>query len=75
MGHCKNCKHWSQDRNEFWELTQLRYEGENLNEHGVYGACSSDSVQWFARYDGGYNAELLTREDFGCVLWEAKADA
>lgn len=74
MGNCKDCKHWSQDRNEFWELTHLKYEGKELNEQSEYGACSSDSVKWFARYDGGYNAELLTRHDFGCVLFEARSN-
>lgn len=72
MGNCKDCKDWSQNRNEFYELWSVKVEGIDLNANGEYGGCASGSHKKLARYDGGYNGELITHAEFGCTEFKAK---
>ena len=63
---CKNCKHW---------INNWRWK----DSWGVCGLAGSDSgaadheqsLAWASGFEQ-YGAELNTREDFGCVQFEAK---
>jgi len=75
MNRCGNCKHLGEEAMAFPEgeytLAPSGYWVCNLIEHvgddHVWGSGRAHVV------DGsGYYAALRVREDFGCVLWEAK---
>lgn len=80
---CKDCKHWEREylRDKwadnptqevkkcnkvkmFWDSTDWDKEGDRrifLNDDLAFVQDGSD-----------YHAELLTKSEFGCVMWEAK---
>lgn len=65
--HCGTCRHW--DKDHFY-VRHAKHDGFGiclLSEGGMHplmrGMCSSE----------GIFGELETRETFGCVLHEAKA--
>lgn len=68
MNRCKDCKHCSVNRvtgnsaagSRPQELQCMRIEHER-----------HDDVATVVDYEG-YNAWLLVKPEFGCVLWEAK---
>jgi hypothetical protein len=78
---CASCRHWEEapDYSEPFEVRRCRAaphwqqalqwsdDGEKqelLPEHAGRLAFAADG--------SGYQAELLTRAEFGCVQWEAK---
>lgn len=69
QNRCADCREWTQDRRKATEVEGLACE--HLDE-SRYGRCMSLSPKWLARHDGGYNGELITRDDFGCTEFEAK---
>ena len=79
MGNCRDCKHWDK------QALVGRHSGYGQKLRG-YGMCSviiddygNNDIHDTAFVMGGDYAdtagELLTKPDFGCVLWEADADA
>lgn len=80
---CKDCKHWATEElidkwsdnptrevkkcrkvKMFWDSTDWDYKGKKrtfLNDDLAFVQDGSD-----------YHAELLTKAEFGCVMWEAK---
>ncbi len=75
IGHCKDCIYWSQDLDESKELRYANYteDGTYVPTPEGYGSCRA--IEWtsvvFPSYDGGYCGELITKADFGCILFEA----
>jgi hypothetical protein len=83
---CGNCRHWGEDEeredNETHRtccavphadrgtqtqyLDPKRYKGDEDYIDGILSspACVTDG--------SGYAAALMTREEFGCTLWEAR---
>lgn len=68
MNKCKDCKWWYKDYTPNYgtcmSFTAFEDNPEN-NKHPAY-------ISVWASYANDCGADLITREDFGCVLWEAK---
>lgn len=76
MNKCHNCRHWTRDPDDCWELKCESSAEDELLTLG-YGGCKAakNGALAMPRYDGGYTGTLLTHRDFGCVLWEANESA
>lgn len=62
MGNCKDCKHW--------EPREIPFVDTIDNE--IWGECTGHKPSpliWIASDD---YAEMLTKPDYGCVLFEDK---
>ena len=83
---CGTCRHWKaidysvtagRDRHTDFRVCDRVLHDAEYESSG--NACPSDTESVFdelaVTIDGsGYTAELRTKADFGCVLWEARAD-
>lgn len=65
MGNCKDCKHWKAEK---W-LGTVRDYGECTRIE--YGKESDLAWHWSGDYEYP-GPGLMTKETFGCVLFEAK---
>lgn len=74
---CKTCKHWSDP----WSVEQFTFTPSDVDEPVRWGTCTriglvdrhdhvGGDVLAFTRDASDYIADLHTRDDFGCVLWE-----
>lgn len=68
---CKECRHWVRDN--WMVLDEPRHGVCSLASEGEYyrDNAISEVIAW-AEYDGGYTGNLITRDDFGCVLFDRK---
>ena len=77
-GRCATCRHWDAEPHsenmqvhrcrrvlEWWEATSWDDDGER-----VWKPEAAD-VLAFTNDGSSYRADLLTRPEFGCVMWEA----
>lgn len=70
MGHCKDCRHW--DTEVFsWEMGYGHCRG--LEDGEPYKPLPLAYTVGISAQ--GASAKLMTAPDFGCVQWEARADA
>lgn len=67
MGNCKNCKHWHalKKRSDI-----LPNEGQCLRIKDEWG--DKARIDWDEELDAQGRVVLVTREDFGCVLFERR---
>lgn len=80
IGHCKDCLWWNSPTEETRgiELDFLSDTDKQSPRARGFGRClivDEAEAKILARYDAGYEAELLTAPDFGCVQWEAVPNA
>lgn len=64
---CENCSHWSSTDQVWGECTLLSApdRGQERKAHAQYVAAPGDVE----------NADVWSRWDFGCVLWDSLATA
>lgn len=87
MNTCGTCKHWGKDRLPYFpglhpcRAVIAQHDVEKVSDDNGFDVEPPDGC-YLAKggtpkavaVDGsGYFAALKTREDFGCVLWEAKS--
>jgi hypothetical protein len=66
-GHCKDCRHWTDPRQQAW-----------WDSFAKWGQCAktnidqNDSPLMIAEVNPVRFIPVTTREDFGCVMFEAK---
>ena len=76
MNNCGTCEHWGNAKGKIFP--------GNLNGHGDQKKCFriADSADFsnsvlenepaYTEDGSGYYSALMTKPDFGCVLWEPK---
>ena len=79
MNNCGTCKHWGVDlRNSHQDTScgpgdQKRcFRIADSSEHVFDGEHVLDDEPAYTADGSGYYSAILTKPDFGCVLWEAK---
>ena len=67
---CETCKHWSRDE----RVINDDGTGTCARGAGVWaGPKGGDTLAYAADYEG-YKAALVTKPNFGCVMYESRAD-
>lgn len=82
MNNCGACKHWEnpdQRYSEVWgsagkcnRLKMYEEVSEWRDINGVKKDCWKDGEIAFVEDASSYSANLYSKPDFGCVLWEEK---
>lgn len=76
VGNCGACRHWDTGA-EAKRIQRVRTElsGKDAQRYGTCRAVTlgyTDSAVAFTQDGSDYMADLHTREDFGCVLFEPR---
>ena len=83
MTTCKTCKHWKIPSDEYYNEIVTPHDSDTFEPMEMpfqVRFCTSPKITFYERpvesngatvCDGSnYDADLITAEDFGCVLWE-----
>jgi hypothetical protein len=82
MGNCRDCKWWDTDARRT-ALKIFREPGQTMRASGAVGACLMTEIDSAPVHPESsaqiwesdeFSGVLVTREDFGCVQFEAKAE-
>lgn len=77
--NCKDCKHWDYDKDFYGNIrkdigvcrrVKMFWDCSMWNEEGT--RIFTDDSLAFVQDGSDYHAELLSRPEFGCVMWEAQ---
>jgi hypothetical protein len=69
-GRCKTCTHWSWEGEDEWGMCELtRVLSSTASVQILHPQTLAYVHEMYPAY-----AHLRTREDFGCVQWEANID-
>ncbi len=81
MKTCGTCRHWGvdlrnsrQDTLAGWVDQKRCYRIADSSEHVFDNEHVLDDEPAYTQDGSGYFSALLTKPDFGCVLWEPKND-
>lgn len=79
MNTCKTCTHWQPNDNHWSKSSPVKrcnrvkmyWDSTEWSDDGEERTFTDDSLA-FVQDGSDYHAELLTKADFGCVMWESE---
>ena len=76
MGNCKDCEYWDKDPNDI-RGDCLKTKADETSDYNIEKHADYDDSMMTVTASAEYGAEvihkvLMTRQDFGCVQFEAK---
>jgi hypothetical protein len=71
LNTCETCRHWEKKPGHFNQSNHSGY-GRCVIAAGYAGEPDIDDVMAYATDSEDYEAQLMTKPNFGCVQWEAK---